>query len=263
MATLQVNGSAVTASSTNNNGGSVVHGGNIAGTLLNNQALGNDIVQNNQVVRSQHSGVQSALKGSGVAATSVADDGNGFCVFTKNSHGLSVGDILYFSGATADSLNTVHVITAKDDNTFTTDVAYAASATAGTYKLTNGNFATMTKEKFIITRVTDEIAGVANTVMRSGAADMGERRSINKREYIKSANLTKVVWEVTAGKDSPVYTYTVQNRTSGWHDIANNTAATSTDDKAANPTRAIPGRLTFRTGAPAPTVTSYEAKTGG
>ena len=43
-----------------------------------------------------------------------------------------------------------------------------------------------------------------------------------------------------------------------------NVAVTGTTplDQAANPTRAIPGELTFRDGSPNPTSVDYEAKNG-
>jgi len=261
MAVVQVSGSAVTATSTRNNGGAFKHGGgNPASGLLDAVALATPAITFNNVPRTYRTGVSSAQLGAGVAATSVADSG-GFCVFTKNSHGLVVGNVLSFSGATADSLNTVHKITAKDANTFTTDVPYAASGTAGTYKLGAGNFNTMTKNKYVATKLTEELAGVANTTLMSGASDFGTRRSIHKFEAVRNTFLHSWTWTST-GEGVLAYTNTKNNSTTGLYGITEATDAPSTGDQAATPTRAVPGELVYRTGSPAVTMDNYKEKTG-
>ena len=132
----------------------------------------------------QDSGVQTGLKGSSVTATSVASSG-GFCNFTKASHGLSVGDIVEVSGATASSLNTVHNITAVTTNTFKTDVTYTASATAGVYKQLTGTKNVLAD--YIVPTVTNALAGSSNTVLQTsggyGPVSDGIPRSITERRY--------------------------------------------------------------------------------
>lgn len=58
-------------------------------------------------------------------------DNSGFAQFTSNTHGLSVGDIVELTGTT--SYNKVHIITAADTNTFTTDQAYDTADSSGTW----------------------------------------------------------------------------------------------------------------------------------
>ena len=54
---------------------------------------------------------------------------------------------------------------------------------------TGGNFATMTEGEYIIRRVTDKIAGVSDTTLRSGASDYGIRRSIHFRTTVHTSTV--------------------------------------------------------------------------
>lgn len=262
MAVVQVGGSAVTATSTRNRGGAAkMAGGNPTSGLVDAVALTPAARTRNHVYKGQHSGATSALLGDGVSLTSVADNGSGYCRFTLASHGLTVGTALSVSGATAASLNTVHIITAVDTNTFDTDIAYTASGTAGTYKLGRGNFATMTKGKYVAKKLTEELAGVANTVLVTGASDFGQRRSINKFEAVRNTFLHSWTWTST-GEGVLAYTYTKNNSTTGLYDIADATDDPTTGDNAAMPTRAVPGELVYRHGSNTPVQANYRAKTG-
>lgn len=218
-----------------------------------------------QVVRHFRTGVISCfITATGVVSTSVADSGGGFCKFTKATHGLSVGDILYFSGATANSINKIHKITAKDASTFTTNVAYEASATSGTYNVDNLTirFASMTAGQYVVRRgTTNYVAGVANNVLRSGTSNYGIYRSINKTEH---GQTTKVTTALRAGKWNSV-TGTWDNGYPAHADdsignVAGSTVTDGTADHAALPTQDIPGELVYRTGAPTATQGDYPAR---
>jgi hypothetical protein len=241
----QLNGSAVTATSTNLAGGAAHRVAN-SNKLLNIAHGYTSTIHGAQVIRNQRKGATSPLVETGVAATSVADEG-GFCKFTKNSHGLSVGDVLNISGATARSLNTVHVITAEDTNTFTTDVPYVASATAGTYKKVRGTFG-MEAGSYVIRGVSEELAGIANTTLRSGASDFGIRRAIHKREAVRTVRTTTAI---RAG-----YWNNITGQWTTRPTIANDISDLGTDE-AATPSYVEPGKLTYNGSGKIPVSESY------
>ncbi len=113
-----------------------------------------------------------------------------------------------------------------------------------------GNFATMTKGRYIIRKVTSTIAGVANTTLLTGASDFGERQSINKIESVRNTFLHALTW--TSDKDGqPTYSFT---KTDSLDNFA--------QDDAARPSLAVPGELVYRTGSPSVTLADYSEKTG-
>lgn len=180
--------------STNNNTGAIYTGGTINSTLFGQVSLGVKMNGNGGLAMTKNSGIVTGLKGASTTITSVAN-GSGFCVFTLNSHGLVVGDIIEITGATAASLNTVHNITAKDTNTFTTDIAYTASGTAGDFQKLTGTRNVLSD--YIVPTVANSIAGVANTALATaggfGLGSAGIARSVTERRY----NITS--WNYTTG----------------------------------------------------------------
>ena len=102
-------------------------------------------------------------------------------------------------------------------------------------------------------RVTDELSGVSNTVLRSGAAVPENVRSIHKLEVLRSRRYTTAI---RAGK----YNEYTGEWDAGFPVVAVDTLAT---DNAANPTRTNPGQLTYKGGALLPvTDNDYKKKTG-
>ena len=70
----------------------------------------------------------------------------------------------------------------------TTDMANLHAAISG------GNFALMTAGKYIVRRVTTELAGSANTALLSGSSEHGNRRSINYTESFAQTFLHSLSW---------------------------------------------------------------------
>jgi hypothetical protein len=173
MATLQVNGSPVTASSTNNDGGSVLNGG----------------------------------------STSILD-----------SVSLGYADVGVFGSSVVDG----------DD----TDKALSA----GTFSYNN--------QKPVAKRVTEELSGVANTYLQSGASVPGNVRSIHSIQSVRTRRLTTAIrageWNIYSGTFGTDPTVAVD---------------TFANDDAASPTRSVPGELVYKTGAPVPVQDDYKAKT--
>ena len=256
----QTSGSAITATSTNYNGGSAAALGVSTpsdSVLTDQNQLGNtSTIHGSQVV--QGNDVFGAFQGAAVTADSVADDTNGFCDFADTGHSLVVGDVVSISGSTNGNVDGIHVVTSlPDGNSFVTNVPYVASATAGTYSLVAGNYATMTAESFILKAYSSSVAGGQYTAGGYGA-DYGIRRSIHKLEHLWTLRVATAIragyWNIFTGS---------------WSTAPTNAddAATMGADHAATPTYAVPGELTYRvSGMPDATngltQDDYEAKTG-
>jgi hypothetical protein len=190
MATVQTDGSsAVTSSSTVNNGGVAINVGSAA-TLLSNRALG----ANNQTV---------------FGSTVVSD-------------------------ATSD---------------------YADPALSG------GTFAYSNNRPTAVKLTTTLAGSVSNTFLRSGASDLGSRRSIHRQEKVRTTRTTTAIragyWNIYTGTWSTTPTNAVDN----FWDIANDTTSSTSTDQAATPTRSVPGELTYKLGQPSPVSVDYPAKT--
>lgn len=190
MATVQVDGSsAVTRTSTLNNGGTAINVGS-SSTILNNRALG----ANNQTVF-----------GSTVVSNAVVD--------------------------------------------------YANPALSG------GTFAYSNNRPTAVKLTTTLAGSVSNTFLRSGASDLGSRRSIHRQEKVRTTRTTTAIragyWNIYTGTWSTTPTTAVDN----FWDIANDTTSSTSTDQAATPTRSVPGELTYKLGQPSPVSVDYPAKT--
>lgn len=190
MATVQVDGSsAVTRTSTVNNGGTAINVGS-SSTILDNRALG----ANNQTVF-----------GSTVVSNAVVD--------------------------------------------------YADPALSG------GTFAYSNNRPTAVKLTTTLAGSVSNTFLRSGASDLGSRRSIHRQEKVRTTRTTTAIragyWNIYTGTWSTTPTTAVDN----FWDIANDTTSSTSTDQAATPTRSVPGELTYKLGQPSPVSVDYPAKT--
>lgn len=248
-------GAAITASSTKIDGGTGYHVGlavSGAGVLtakvdpgfVHNDGFASQVVQSKDVFGALHSATTTI--------TSVADDGNGFCDFTLAAHGLSLGDVISVNGSTSGNVDGVQKVTdIPDANSFVTDKAFTASATAGVFSTVAGRFADMTAEKWIIRRVTDEVATVSNTTLRSGGSDFNIRRSIHKLEAMWTRRVATAIragnWNIFTGTFSTAPTVADDEPTFG-------------SDDAANPTQAIPGELVYKEPQPNPVQDDYKAR---
>ena len=176
MATAQINGSAVTNTSTKNNKGTIRNGGTIAAS-------------------------------------------------TK-WQSKKVGDTKYDLYGTGPKLNT----------------------TSLSKSITAGVFATMTKGRYIIRKVTGYLANVVNTKLQSGASDYGHRKAIHKIESMRMSFLYGLSWTGVSG--SVVYTMNKSNTNTAYG-----------NDDAARPTLAVPGEFTYLVSGKLPTRADYSRKT--
>lgn len=179
---------------------------------------------------------------------------SGYAKYTDNAHGLSVGDIVNVTD-TNDVVGGPQRITAADTNTFTTNKAYTSGAGTVTYYTSSGTqFASMTAEKYVIRRVSDELAGgVSNTTLRSGGSDYQIRRSIQKLEHMYT---TRVATAIRAG-----YWNEYSGAWSTDPTTADDASTFGTDDAAAD-NRTAPGELVYKEPTPVPVMDDYQARTG-
>jgi hypothetical protein len=101
----------------------------------------------------------------------------------------------------------------------------------------------------IAIRYTTTLAGSANTFLRSGASDSSDT-TIHRIESIRTRRFTTAIRNGTYN----VYTNTFSTPVSGSLD------SFGTDD-ASRPTLAVPGELTYKTGAKIPVNDEYAKKT--
>lgn len=129
------------------------------------------------------------------------------------------------------------------------DNSYADKAVnAGTFKYDN--------LRPIAPRLTTVLAGVSNTILRSGADEPRLLRSIPKQEKQRTTLVTTAIragaWNMYSGVYSPALSGVLDK---SFGDSLYN-------DKAAAPTRSAPGRLSYKGGALNPTTANYASKTG-
>lgn len=118
--------------------------------------------------------------------------------------------------------------------------------------LSAGTFAYNNQDP-IAKRITTTLAGsVSNDTLLSGAAVPENVRSIHKLEVLRTRRFT------TAIRANKYNRYTGE-WDGGYPAVAVDTLAT---DNAANPTRSVPGRLTYKANALIPVDTTYKAKNG-
>jgi len=172
-----------------------------------------------------------------------------------SSHGLTVGTVVNIN----DTNSKVHGpqrITAVTTNTFKTTKAYTAGAGTLTYNPGVGTFAAFTADEWIIRKVTTTIqGGQSNTVLWSGGSDFGRRRSINKVEHVYTRRVATAIragyWNMVTGVWSTKPTNNDDASTYSWG---------GSNDTAASPTYAIPGRLIYKEGKPQPVQDTYPQK---
>jgi hypothetical protein len=168
------------------------------------------------------------VDGSAVTATSTKNKGgsvvNGGTTAVLDSVALGYSNVGVFGTAVVDGTDTDKALT------------------AGTFSFNN--------QAPVAKRVTTSLSGVSNSFLQSGAAKPGVVRSIHFVQSVRTRRLTTAIragyWNIYTGQFSSAPT------------VAVDTFAT---DNAANVSRAFPGQLTYKTGAPVPVQDDYPEKT--
>jgi hypothetical protein len=114
--------------------------------------------------------------------------------------------------------------------------------------LSNGNYGVLVARKFIITRVTRDISGIANLSKLVFGHWATPRIAINKKENSYVRQVRAVTYSYVTGQPT---TFPV---------VTNDSFGT---DLAARPTRSAPGRITITTGSKVhdPATSNYRAET--
>jgi len=202
---------------------------NLAGTL-----------RYNQYVNGYPSGVdndQGNIRGQGPSGTLAGMDEN---LWSQNSLGEEERLVLISSG-----VNNTGII---------------APSTSSTFNNQPGQ---------VIVKYTTDLAGVTNLTQAIRSAGNSGIYSINQLDVMESIDYkTSVVagnWNIFSGAFSPALTVTDAG---GWDIAANGIGVDNSSnlrgsgtDTAANPTAAIPGRLTYMYGAIAPSGATYSPRT--
>ena len=176
---------------------------------------------------------------------------------TQNSGSVNNRGTVTRGGSVASGkLNNVSVARFNTGNVFNSTPIDNSSAdealAAGTFAYNNN--------RPIAQRYTTLISGVSNTILLSGADVPSLVRSIARSETIRTRRTTTAIragyFNIYTGLFTTPPTAAVDN---WWSISANTTSATSTD-VAASPTRAVPGRLVYKTGKLNPVVDSYKSE---
>ncbi len=148
-----------------------------------------------------------------------------------------------------------------------TDSTIAAGTdTAPTYKpLSAGTFAIMAAGVYIIKAGPDRlIAGVVNADIGKPSNPIATYRkhAVRSRYQIRTIKISS--WNYATGAatiTSDGSTADTVASADGWNTYANYRLADDAASSATSPTLAVPGELTYRTGAPAPVTDEYQART--
>lgn len=141
------------------------------------------------------------------------------------------------------------------------DIYASVAVTGSDLQRTVVGYSTMgtpVEGEYIIRGVTSKLAGSADYTLRSpGSYIDAHARDIHQRENVWT---TRVAQAIRNGDWNPYLGAFSTDPTT-----ADDMSAFETNgvDDAANPTRSVPGELTYRDGSPSPTLDEYSAKYGG
>lgn len=114
--------------------------------------------------------------------------------------------------------------------------------------LSSGIYNAQRAGKYVMKKVTTELAGLTKTTLRSGGADFGQRRPIHFIESIRTTFLHSWTW-TSNSEGHPTYT-----------GVKTTTLNNFGTDDAARPSRLVPGELVYKTGRPLPVQDDYKPK---
>lgn len=129
----------------------------------------------------------------------------------------------------------------------------AASGITTVYGLSSGTYAKMTKGQYLAYRLTTQIAGIPNVILRAGTSQIGLQRPINKLEAIRTRQQRAAGWSYVTGQLLSVPSVT--------NDTFKSIDGTGNIDQAARPTRAVPGEFVYLTASKTPIQRDYPART--
>jgi hypothetical protein len=125
----------------------------------------------------------------------------------------------------------------------------SGAANGNIFAKSAGTYGKMAAGSFVAMRMATSLAGISDTTLLTGAADFGQRKSINVNESNYTLHAVSSSWDYLTGQfnNNPV-------------PVTNDSFGT---DDAARPTRSVPGEFVYHEGKATPTQDDYDAKTGG
>lgn len=214
-----------------------------------------------RVYPSKRTQVISARLGDAITGSSVASVG-GFAKYTKSSHGLVVGDVLFVTEAN-NKVTGIQRVTAVDGNDFVSDMPYVSGADSTiSIKKATGTIALSIAGRYVIPFVTTDINGVASNTMKTVGSDYGLHRSIKKfmtagRNPKTATSVRSNHWDEYLGKWSTVPS--ASNDSIG--NVAGSTVTDGSADGAGNMSRTTPGELVFLATGKTVTLADYPVPT--
>lgn len=265
----QRDGSSITETSTNVNGGSV----KMAGTSTVVRAVAPTVgdYANSRLVAGCNYG--QAEWGSFVTTTGVSGvatgitngstssvNYSGLAKLTKLSHGLLVGDVINIAN-NATGVNSIglyegpqRVVVVVDTNNVILNTPFISNQTGITYAAPVGVVGNMTANNYAMRTVSGSVHGQNNTKMMSPASDYGR----NKVHAVTAVRTRKVGTAIRAGN--------WVDASGQWINkpgTSNDFVGFGTDEVTQNDANnfALKGEYTYRYGGPSSTTGDYDAKT--
>jgi len=179
-----------------------------------------------------HTGVKKMaiqqVNGSSVTSSSTNNNGgsvlNGGATSELQSLDLGYSNVGVFGSSVVDGVNTDKALS------------------AGTFSYSN--------QHPVAKRLTNELSGVSNSYLQSGALVPGNIRSIHKLEVLRTRKFTTAIragdWNIYSGR---------------WITKPSVVVDSLPSDDAASPSRSMSGELVYKTGAKVPVRDDYKAKT--
>ncbi len=176
---------------------------------------------------------------------------------TQNSGSVNNRGTVTRGGSVASGkLNNVSVARFNTGNVFNSTPIDNSSADGA---LSAGTFA-YNNNRPTAQRYTTLISGVSNSILLNGADVPSLVRSIARSETIRTRRTTTAIragyFNIYTGLFTTPPTAAVDN----WWSISGNTTSATSTDVAASPTRAVPGRLVYKTSKLNPVVDSYKSE---
>lgn len=214
-----------------------------------------------RIYASKRTQIMGARLDTEITGASVAAAG-GLAKYTKASHGLGVGNVIFVVESN-NKITGIQRVISIDGNDFTTDMPYVSGADSTiSIRKATGTIALSVAGRYLMPFMTTDINGVASTILKIVGADYGQRRSINK--FMTAGRHPQVAKAIAAGYWSEftgkwTTAPTVSNDSIG--NVAGSTVTDGTADHAANMSRTTPGELVYRDGSLTPKQDDYPVPT--
>ena len=191
---------------------------------------------------------------------SAKSNGSLYDIVQPNKSTLSGGN-----GGAAAKINDASTLDGVGVSRYNSDI-FGSTVLAGDSVTSAGGTLAYNNQSPIAKRLTTEINGSSNTVLQSGASVPSLTQSIHYMRiagmgYADGTRTTRTTSAIRSGYWN-LYTGQFDNGYPVHGDDLFSGSDNSSGDKAAKPTRSVPGSLTYKYASPVLETTNYKAKTG-